>query len=174
MKRIGVISDTHGSFEPKFAEFFANCDELWHLGDWGDISVLEKMLAIAPVRGVYGNIDGQDIRKTFPEYQIFDIERFRVLMIHIGGYPGRYEPLVRQTIELRKPDLFLSGHSHILKVINDKKRNLLHINPGAAGNSGFHKLKTAVRFVLNQGEITDFQILEVDRNQLMTTNSTEG
>lgn len=165
MKKIGVISDTHGSFEPKFAEFFIECDELWHLGDWGDVSIVEAMERIAPVRGVYGNIDGYPVRVRFPEYQLFDIEGFKVLMIHIGGYPGRYEPRVRETIKWRRPNLFLSGHSHILKVINDTKFNLLHINPGAAGNSGFHKVKTAVRFKLNEGTISDFQVLEVERHR---------
>lgn len=165
MKRIGVISDTHGSFEQKFADFFKDCDELWHLGDWGDASVADAMEKLAPIRGVYGNIDGQDIRLRFPEYQLFDIEGFKVLMIHIGGYPGRYEARVKETITWRKPNLFLSGHSHILKVVNDKKNRLLHINPGAAGNNGFHKIKTAVRFVLHQGDISEFQILEIDRKR---------
>lgn len=171
MKKIGVISDTHGSFESKFAEFFKDCDELWHLGDWGDDSVADAMEKIAPVRGVYGNIDGKEIRLRFPEYQLFDIEGFKVLMIHIGGYPGRYEPRVKETIIWRKPTLFLSGHSHILKVVNDKKNRLLHINPGAAGNNGFHKIKTAVRFTLNSGDITDFQILEIDRKRMVVENS---
>lgn len=165
MKRIGVISDTHGSFEKKFAEFFKDCDELWHCGDWGNVSVVDKMKAIAPVKGVYGNIDGQDIRIEFPEYRAFEIEGVRVLIIHIGGYPGRYQPKVREFINRWRPNLYLSGHSHILKVVNDKKYHLLHINPGAAGNSGFHKVKTAVKFDIAQGNISNLKVLEVDRNK---------
>ena len=165
MKKIGVISDTHGSFENKFADFFKDCDELWHCGDWGDVSVVDKMKAIAPVKGVYGNIDGQDIRIEFPEYRAFEIEGMRVLIIHIGGYPGRYQPKVREMIDRWRPHLYLSGHSHILKVVNDKKRHLLHINPGAAGNSGFHKVKTAVKFDIAQGNISNLQVMEVDRKK---------
>ena len=165
MKRIGVISDTHGSFEKKFEEFFSDCDELWHCGDWGDVSVVEKLKAIAPIRGVYGNIDGQDIRIEFPEFLTFEIEGIRVLMIHIGGYPGRYQQKVREIIVWWRPQIYLSGHSHILKVVYDKKNQLLHVNPGAAGNNGFHKVKTAVKFDLVQRNISNMKILEVDRKK---------
>ena len=165
MKRIGVISDTHGSFEKKFADFFKDCDEIWHCGDWGDVSVVDKMKAIAPVRGVYGNIDGQDIRIEYPEFLTFEIEGIRVAIIHIGGYPGRYQQKVRELISWWRPQIYLSGHSHILKVVYDKKNQLLHINPGAAGNSGFHKVKTAVKFDLLQKNISNLKVLEVDRKK---------
>jgi putative phosphoesterase len=165
MKRIGVISDTHGSFEDRFAVFFKDCDELWHCGDVGDRKVLDKMEKIAQIRAVYGNIDGLDIRNEFPENQIFNIESHKVLITHIGGYPGRYEARVRQILMKEKPSIVLTGHSHILKVMPDKKYGHMHMNPGAAGNNGFHKIKTALRFVIDGSEIKDLQVLEVDRKQ---------
>ena len=165
MKRIGVISDTHGSFDKQFAAFFKDCDELWHCGDWGDRSVVDKMRAIAPVRGVYGNIDGNDIRIEFPVHLAFETEGLRVVMLHIGGYPGRWQPAARRLIQGYRPGIVLTGHSHILKIINDRKYNLLHINPGAAGNSGFHKVKTAVKFDIDAGDIRNMKILEVERKR---------
>ncbi len=165
MTRVGVISDTHGSFDKEFAAFFSGCDLLLHCGDWGDRSVLDKMRKIAPVKGVYGNIDGNDIRIEFPEYLVFEVEKVRFLMIHIGGYPGRYSPLAKSLIRRHRPKIQISGHSHILKVINDPVYNLLHINPGAAGNSGFHKVKTALKFDIDGDNISNLKVLEVKRNR---------
>ena len=167
MKIIGLLSDTHSYIDQKILDFFKNCDEVWHAGDIGDIEVINKITEIKPLKAVYGNIDGQDIRITFPKVQLFECEGVKVLMTHIGGYPGRYQEEVRQIfqemIKKTKPDLFISGHSHILKVIFDKKYNLLHINPGAAGKSGFHKVITAVRFKIEGKEIKELEIYEKSR-----------
>ena len=150
-------------YSGKILDFFKNCDEVWHAGDIGDIEVINKITEIKPLKAVYGNIDGQDIRITFPKVQLFECEGVKVLMTHIGGYPGRYYREVQEMIKKTKPDLFISGHSHILKVIFDKKYNLLHINPGAAGKSGFHKVITAVRFKIEGKEIKELEIYEKSR-----------
>ncbi len=163
MKIIGLLSDTHSYIDQKILDFFKNCDEVWHAGDIGDIEVINKITEIKPLKAVYGNIDGQDIRITFPKVQLFECEGVKVLMTHIGGYPGRYYREVQEMIKKTKPDLFISGHSHILKVIFDKKYNLLHINPGAAGKSGFHKVITAVRFKIEGKEIKELEIYEKSR-----------
>ena len=161
MKRIGLISDTHGYLDPKVEKYFSECDEIWHLGDVGNIDVIRKLTQIKPVRGVYGNIDGQEIRKIFPEELKFKCEEVKVWMVHIGGYPNRYAKNIKKRIEFSSPDLFISGHSHILKVIYDKKLKLLHINPGAAGKSGFHKVKTLVRFTIDKKEIKNLEVIEL-------------
>lgn len=163
MKKIGVLSDTHGTIHPRVSAFFKDCDEIWHAGDIGNAETADKLNRFKPLRAVYGNIDGGIIRKMFPEYQVFSIENVKVLMIHIGGYPGRYSPFARKLIEHHRPKLFISGHSHILKVMFDPKYNLLHINPGAAGNSGFHKKITLVRFVIDNADIKDLEILDIER-----------
>ncbi len=163
MKKIGLLSDTHGTIHPRVSAFFKGCDEIWHAGDIGNVDTANRLNSIKPLRAVYGNIDGGVLRKMFPEYQIFTVEKVKVLMIHIGGYPNRYSPLVRKLIATHKPKLFISGHSHILKVMFDPKYNLLHINPGAAGNSGFHKKITLVRFVIDNSDIKDLEILDIDR-----------
>ena len=165
MTRIGLISDTHGSFPDRLFEFFKTCDEIWHAGDIGSADVLEKLREFRPLRAVYGNIDGTDIRISCPLEQLFDCEDVRVYMIHIGGYPGNYNPHARKIIEAEKPGLFISGHSHILKVIYDKKFRLLHINPGAAGKSGLHKVITLVRFSIDGRDIRDLEISETHRHQ---------
>lgn len=165
MKKIGLLSDTHGSFPERTKEFFAECDEIWHAGDIGDYAVVDKLSGMKPFRAVYGNIDGGVTRKDFPEYALFEIEGLRVLMIHIGGYPGHYTQQARQLILRYRPGLFISGHSHILKVIFDKKFEMLHINPGAAGHSGFHKNITLVRFQIEKGRISDLEIFDKDRNR---------
>jgi len=161
MMRIGLISDTHGYLDPKVEKYFKECDEIWHLGDVGNINVIKQLTKIKPVRGVYGNIDGQDIRKIFPKELKFTCEEVKVWLVHIGGYPNRYSKDVKKRIEFNAPDLFISGHSHILKVIYDKKLSLLHINPGAAGKSGFHKVKTLVRFTIDKKEIKDLEVIEL-------------
>ncbi|MCB0400966.1 MAG: metallophosphoesterase family protein [Flavobacteriales bacterium] len=161
MTRIALISDTHGYLDPKAEKYLKECDEIWHAGDVGDLSVIDKLNQIKPTKGVYGNIDGQDIRKVFPKNLRFHCEGVDVWITHIGGYPKRYSQDVRDEIRINPPQLFISGHSHILKVMYDKKLNLLHINPGAAGKSGFHKVKTLVRFTINQKEIQDLEIIEL-------------
>jgi putative phosphoesterase len=163
MKRIGLLSDTHGYLSPKMATFFGECDEVWHAGDIGDISTLEELSDNWIVRAVFGNIDGEDIRRACPLEQVFLCEQLKVYMIHIGGYPGRYNPQALRTILNEKPGLFISGHSHILKVIWDKKHGLLHLNPGAAGNSGLHKVLTMMRFNVVGREIEDLEIFETPR-----------
>ncbi len=165
MKRIGVISDTHGFVHPRILAFFAGCDEIWHAGDIGTPDVIDRLEKIAVVRAVYGNIDGPALRKDFPETALFTVEGLKVLMIHIGGYPGRYTPKSRTLIEKYRPGLFVAGHSHILKVMPDSRYGLLHINPGAAGNSGFHKSITAVRFRIENGRPSDLEVLDIDRKK---------
>ncbi len=162
MKKIGLISDTHNYLDPKVETYFKDCDEIWHVGDVGTISVIDGLLKIVPtVRGVYGNIDGQDIRGYFPKNLRFKCEDVDVWMTHIGGYPNRYSMDVRDIIKKNPPKLFISGHSHILKVMFDKKLNLLHINPGAAGKHGFHKVKTIVRFTIDRENIKDLEVIEL-------------
>ena len=161
MTKIGLLSDTHGWLLEQYTSFFADCDEIWHAGDVGNIEVVEKLEVKAKIRAVYGNIDGWDIRHTCPEYQFFELDGVRVLIIHIGGYPNRYEKRALELIEKYKPKLFISGHSHILKVLYDKKHDLLHINPGAAGRSGFHVKKTMVRFDLEKGNIANLEVFEI-------------
>jgi len=163
MKRIGLISDTHGYLHPGIAEFFSNVDEIWHCGDIGTLETAEKLEKMKKFRAVYGNIDGQDIRRQYPEWLSFSCEDVKVLMTHIGGYPGRYDARALQRILEDKPRLFLCGHSHILKVIYDKKHELLHINPGAAGKFGSHHLITFVRFVIDGDNIRNLEISENPR-----------
>lgn len=164
MTRIGLISDTHNFIHPKIFNFFENCDEIWHAGDIGNIDIADEIKKFKPLRAVYGNMDGFDIRPEYPLNQIFRCEDVKVFMTHIGGYPNKYYKDARDIIKKEKPDLFISGHSHILKVIYDKKYNLLHINPGAAGRSGFHKKITFVRFTIHKKEIKDLEIMEMDRD----------
>lgn len=163
MKRIGILSDTHGSFHERVKVFFADTDEIWHAGDMGDIGVGHQIEAFKPLRAVFGNIDGQAVRICYPKVQIFSVEGVKVLMTHIGGYPGRYEREVRELIEKERPKLYICGHSHILKVIYDKKYDLLHINPGAAGNSGLHRSVTAVRLTIDGSNMKDLEILDIPR-----------
>ena len=165
MIKIGLLSDTHGFLHPRIPEFFSGCDEIWHAGDIGSAEVIEQLEKLAVVRAVYGNIDGQALRKDFPETALFTVEGLKVLMLHIGGYPGRYTPKARRLIEKHRPGLFVSGHSHILKVMPDNQYHLLHINPGAAGNSGFHKSITAVRFVIDNDRPADLEVLDIDRKK---------
>ncbi len=161
MKQIGLLSDTHSYWDERFNQYFADCDEIWHAGDIGSLEVIERLSKIGPVRAVYGNIDGQNIRTVFPEVNRFTIENTTVLMKHIGGYPGKYDKSVKHLLLEEPPQLFISGHSHILKVLFDKKLNLLHINPGAAGKYGFHTIRTIVRFKIDNGNFTDFEVIEL-------------
>jgi hypothetical protein len=163
MKQIGLLSDTHGHLEEGIFRHFDTCDELWHAGDFGTVELLDRLRAFKPLRGVYGNIDGQPLRAELPLDLRFSCEDVPVFMTHIGGYPGRYEPRVRALLQAEPPvrGLFISGHSHILKVMPDQKLGFLHLNPGACGNEGWHKVKTLMRFVLDAGQIRDLQIIEL-------------
>lgn len=161
MKRIGLISDTHNDIDPKVYKYFEECDEIWHAGDVGNSSVTDELAKFKPIKAVYGNIDGQDIRIQFPKTLRFMCEGVDVFIIHIGGYPNRYAPSVKKYLHKFPPKLFICGHSHILKVIYDKKLGLLHMNPGAAGNSGIHKVKTLLRFTIDGKDIKDLEIIEM-------------
>lgn len=172
MRKIGLLSDTHCFIEPKVFDFFKDCDEIWHAGDFGNIETLDKLAEFKPLKGVYGNIDGQEIRLVFRKHLKFRCEDVKVWITHTGGYPGKYDQSVKPGIFQDPPDLFISGHSHILKVIYDKKLNLLHFNPGAAGNTGFHKVKTLLRFSIEGKEIKDLEIMEIKRN--FSENNTEN
>jgi uncharacterized protein len=161
MLRLGILSDTHGFFDPRIAEYFGACDEIWHAGDIGDFDVIVQLNRIAPVVAVYGNIDGTSIRSRYPGHQRQMREGLDIWMTHIGGYPGNYDPRVKPAIFTEPPGLFISGHSHILKVIHDKKNGFLHINPGAAGRNGLHKVRTLVRFEVEQGRIANLDVIEL-------------
>lgn len=161
MTRIGILSDTHGFWDDKYISYLANCDEIWHVGDIGSIVLTDKLAEVAKVRAVYGNIDGQDVRRVYPEVNRFQVDGADVLMKHIGGYPGRYDKSIQTTLFMKPPTLFISGHSHILKVKFDKTLNMLHINPGAAGISGFHKVRTMVRLVIDNGVFKDLEVIEL-------------
>jgi putative phosphoesterase len=163
MLHIGILSDTHGFIHPSVFDFFSVADEIWHAGDIGDAVVIRQLREIKPLRAVYGNIDGHGLRLEFPETQIFHAEQVKVLMTHIGGYPGRYDYSARQLIEKEKPKLFVCGHSHILKVIYDDKYDLLHINPGSAGKYGIHKSITAIRLIIEGGNMRDLEVLDIPR-----------
>lgn len=161
MKKIGLLSDTHSYYDERIKKYFFGCDEIWHAGDVGNVNVINQLSKIAPVKGVYGNIDGQDIRKIFPKNLRFKCENVDVWITHIGGYPKRYDKNIREIIKQNPPQLFICGHSHILKVMFDKDLNLLHINPGAAGKYGFHKIQTLVRFNITDTEIRDLEVIEL-------------
>ncbi len=161
MKRIGLLSDTHAHWDERYTKYFAECDEIWHAGDIGSLEVAERLAAIKPLRAVYGNCDGGDLRYMYSERYRFQCEDVDVLIKHIGGYPGNYDASVRGTMFSRPPQLFISGHSHILKVLYDKTINCLHINPGAAGLQGFHKVRTIVRFTVDGKEIKDLEVIEL-------------
>jgi uncharacterized protein len=160
MKRIGLLSDTHGYIDETVFKFFDKVDEIWHAGDIGNIETADKLTKFKLLRAVFGNIDDHKVRLTYPEILRFTCEQVPVLMTHIGGYPGRYEKKVIEEFQANKPKLFISGHSHILKVMFDKKYNLLHVNPGAAGNHGLHQKITMVRFVIEGDAISDLEIYE--------------
>lgn len=160
--KVGLISDTHSFLDEKVFQYFDSVDEIWHAGDIGDTQVANRLEQFKTFRAVYGNIDGAEIRQQYPETQIFTADRVKVLMIHIGGYPPRYAKGVKNLLLDEKPNLFISGHSHILKVIPDPKLgNLLHINPGAAGQQGFHHMRTIVRFTIDGGRIKNLEVIEL-------------
>jgi len=161
MKRIGLLSDTHGCYDERFEKYFAECDEIWHAGDIGDISVTDQLKKIAPLRAVFGNIDGHIIRREFPEHTRFACEGVDVWMTHIGGKPYVYDWKIRDKINKNPPQLFICGHSHICKVQMDKRLKTLYMNPGAAGTKGFHKVRTLLRFTLERGNIKDLEVVEL-------------
>ena len=161
MTRIGILSDTHGYWDDRYLKHFEQCDEIWHAGDIGSWEVAEKLASFRPLRAVHGNIDGGDVRRHYPAMDRFTIEGTDVLLKHIGGYPGKYDASIRERLFVRPPRLFVCGHSHILKVQYDKTLNMLYINPGAAGNYGFHKVRTLVRFAIDKGEFKDLEVIEL-------------
>ena len=162
MTRIGLISDTHGYFDEKVFDYFKDCDEVWHGGDFGE-RVVESLKSFKTFKGVFGNIDDQKIRVEFPEQLVFNCEQVKVMIRHIGGSPPNYNPETRKELAIHKPQLFISGHSHILKVVYDDKINCLHINPGAAGKQGWHKVRTIIRFAIDGSDIKNCEIIELGK-----------
>lgn len=163
MKKILLLSDSHSYIDDRILDYASQADEIWHCGDFGNPEVIEKLEKITTLRGVYGNIDGEKVRKIFPEVSRFTIENVEVLMIHIGGYPGKYSPLTKKEIAEKAPNLFISGHSHILKAMYDQKNNLLHLNPGACGKEGWHKTRTMMRFEINGDKLENLEVIELGK-----------
>lgn len=163
MRKIGIISDTHGLFDQSIRDFLSETDEIWHAGDIGSTKLLDQIAAFKPLRAVYGNIDDGMTRKAAPAVNIFRCEEVKVLMTHAGGYPGRYEPNILKRIKDSSPKIVVTGHSHILKVIYDKKHGHLHINPGAAGKYGFHQVRTAIRLEIDGSDIRNLEVGEWDK-----------
>lgn len=160
--KIGLISDTHNYLDPQVADFFSDRDEIWHAGDFGNIKIAQELEKVAPVVGVYGNIDGQDVRKVYPIHQRFEREGVDVWMTHIGGIPGRYCIPIRDEIESNPPDLFICGHSHILRIARDQSLDkMLYMNPGAAGRHGFHQKRTVVRFEVEDRKIKNVEVINL-------------
>ena len=163
MTRIGLISDTHSWLDEAVFTHFKDCDEIWHGGDFGSVDVAERLRAFKPLRGVYGNIDDGSVQNLFPENLLFTCEEVNVFIRHIGGYPGRYAPGVKDMILKNKSGLFISGHSHILKIMYDEKLHCLHMNPGAAGNQGWHKVRTLIRFTIDGKNMKDCEVIELGK-----------
>ncbi|MDE6291817.1 MAG: metallophosphatase family protein [Muribaculaceae bacterium] len=162
MKRIGILSDTHGCWDDRFAEHFQDCDEIWHAGDIGDYAIVERLKEAAPiVRAVSGNIDHGMVRRKCSELEIFEVEGVKVLLTHIGGYPGRWSKGMKTLLKEEAIGLMVDGHSHILKVVYDKELQLLHINPGAAGQFGWHSVRTLVKLTVDGSEMRNCEIIEL-------------
>ena len=161
LTRIGLISDTHGYLDEAVFQHFSNCDEIWHGGDFGGGDIAKRLTEAKQFKGVYGNIDSADIRTEFPEQLVFMCEEVKVMMRHIGGYPPRYNPETKKELQFHHPQLFISGHSHILKVMFDEKLQCLHMNPGAAGKQGWHKMRTIIRFAIDGKEMKDCEVIEL-------------
>jgi putative phosphoesterase len=159
--KILLLSDTHSYIDDRILEYAKNADEIWHAGDFGNLEVIDELKKAGPLRGVFGNIDEAKIRAEFPEINIFECEKVKVVMIHIGGYPNKYAPRVKQILKEEKPQIFISGHSHILKVMYDKELEILHLNPGAAGKHGWHKMRTMLRFEINGEKIENLEVVEL-------------
>ena len=163
MRKILLLSDTHGYMGDDVLNYVGQADEVWHAGDIGTLEVTDAIKKLKPLRAAYGNIDNASLRVEFPLHQKFTIEGIRVWMTHIGGYPNRYAKSIREALKQNPPDLFISGHSHILKVMRDKRLNLLHMNPGAVGIHGFHKVRTMMRFEISNGNIANLEVIEFKR-----------
>ena len=159
--RIGLLSDTHSYWDDKFVQYFSECDEIWHAGDIGDASIAQRLAQIKPLRAVYGNIDGRDVRYDYPEHLRFKCENVDVWMTHIGGYPGKYSPKVKVEMLTNPPKLFVCGHSHILRVMFDKKLGVLCVNPGAAGRFGIQSVRTLIRFTIDGDVVRDLEVVEL-------------
>lgn len=167
MKRIGILSDTHCIDDPAIERHLAGMDEIWHAGDIGDVDTYKRLANIAPVfRAVCGNIDGAMLRRVCPELLVFETEGVKVLMTHIGGYPGKYSPGIKSLLSQHRPKIFVSGHSHILRVMPDPTLDLLHINPGAAGNQGWQTVRTLVRLTLDNGTPRDLEVVHLSKPRL--------
>lgn len=161
MQRIGILADTHGFLDDKIFQHVKDCDEVWHAGDFGSTALAEQLAKHKPLRGVYGNIDGQALRTDYPENLIFQCEGVKVLMTHIGGYPPKYNKRTMALLDLHRPDLMITGHSHILKIMFDQQRQCLHINPGAAGKQGWQKVRTIVLLTIDGANMKDCKIVEL-------------
>ena len=161
MTRIGLISDTHGWLDEQVFKHFEKCDEIWHAGDFGNLDVAERLEKFKPFKGVYGNIDGKEIRVPYPEQLLFKCEEVKVMIRHIGGSPPRYNPETKKQLIENKPGLFITGHSHILKIMYDQAINCLYMNPGAAGKQGWHKVRTVIRFAIDGKEMLDCEVVEL-------------
>ncbi|MDE6559718.1 MAG: metallophosphatase family protein [Muribaculaceae bacterium] len=164
MKKIGILSDTHSCWDDRYEKYFKDCDEIWHAGDIGDITILERLRSIGPtLRAVRGNIDHGEVNRHAPELLIFDIEDVKVLLTHIGGYPGRWSPGMKQLLKENRINLMVDGHSHILRVMFDKDLNLLHINPGAAGHHGWQKERTLIRLTIDGNDFKDCEVIQLGK-----------
>lgn len=163
MKKILLLSDTHGHLDERILKYVRQCDEVWHAGDIGNLTVTDQIAALKPLRAVYGNIDGHEARLQFPLHNRFDCEGLDVWITHIGGYPGKYNPALLPDFRQKAPGLFICGHSHILKVMFDQKYQMLHMNPGAAGISGFHQVRTMLRFAVENGKVKDLEVVELGK-----------
>lgn len=161
MKRIGILSDTHSHWDDRYAYHFRDCDEIWHAGDMGDISIPLRLESVAMLRGVCGNVDHGEVRRKYPEVEIFTVEGVKVLLTHIGGYPGRWSSGMRDLLRNEGVKLMVDGHSHILRIMYDRELDLLHINPGAAGVQGWQKKRTLVKISLSEGNISDCEVIEL-------------
>ena len=161
LKKILLLSDTHSYIDDRILEYAKNADEIWHAGDFGNLEVIDELKKAGKLLGVFGNIDDAKIRAEFPEIAIFECEKVKVFMIHIGGYPHKYAPRVKEKLKEEKPQIFISGHSHILKVMYDKELEILHLNPGAAGKHGWHKMRTMLRFEVNGEKIENLEVIEL-------------
>ncbi len=166
-----LLSDTHSHYDAAIARYAQDVDEIWHAGDIGNVAVYEQLANIKPLRAVYGNIDGHELRLMTPENLVFTVENLKIYITHIAGYPGKYAARVRQIIASERPGLVICGHSHILKIMPDKYYNHIHFNPGAMGLEGFHKIKTMLRFCISQGKISNLEIIEIPKHTSIKINS---
>ena len=161
--KIGLLSDTHGYLDESIFKYYEDCDEIWHAGDIGSLDIADQLSNFKKFRAVYGNIDGNTLRQSYPEELIFEIEELKVFIKHIGGYPPKYNHDLRNRLDVLKPDLFICGHSHIVKIIKDPERKLLHINPGASGKHGFHHMRSIIRFGISGGQLENLQLIELGK-----------